>query len=346
MEALKGMGDACLKFETPVTGGNVSFYNQSPTRAVNPTPTIGYLLSESRADIASSEYLELVHQVALSPAPYFDLEEESKLQNTISSLIKNKLVESVHDISEGGLFVTLTESALPNQFGFEIKTDASIRKDAYLFGESQSRAVVSIKLENKALFEKELEKHYLRLENAKTELNETKREYEAYVSAEAFQKTLNKIQEYFRKFNFNYKLEIDAAPKEAAFAFKIIDINGQPRTFKNGLSEGQLHVLSICFFLAFLDIQSDKNQKIIVFDDPINSLDNSNIGYFVDLLFELKDEFSQFLIFTHHKTFFKFSQKKFKTSESQNQYGHEYIILRNEEQYGGSFLLKSKMDSL
>ena len=97
-----------------------------------------------------------MHQVALSPAPYFDLEEESKLQNTISSLIKNKLVESVHDISEGGLFVTLTESALPNQFGFEIKTDASIRKDAYLFGESQSRAVVSIKLENKALFEKEL----------------------------------------------------------------------------------------------------------------------------------------------------------------------------------------------
>ena len=179
VEALKGMGDACLKFETPVTGGNVSFYNQSPTRAVNPTPTIGmlgiidnvkdamtldfkekghliYLLGKSRADIASSEYLELVHQVALSPAPYFDLEEESKLQNTISSLIKNKLVESVHDISEGGLFVTLTESALPNQFGFEIKTDASIRKDAYLFGESQSRAVVSIKLENKALFEKEL----------------------------------------------------------------------------------------------------------------------------------------------------------------------------------------------
>jgi len=208
------------------------------------------------------------------------------------------------------------------------------------------------KQKQQELFEKELEKHYLRLENAKTELNETKREYEAYVSAEAFQKTLNKIQEYFRKFNFNYKLEIDdekkkgAAPKEAAFAFKIIDINRQPRTFKNGLSEGQLHVLSICFFLAFLDIQSDKNQKIIVFDDPINSLDNSNIGYFVDLLFELKDEFSQFLIFTHHKTFFKFSQKKFKTSESQNQYGHEYIILRNEEQYGGSFLLKSKMDSL
>jgi phosphoribosylformylglycinamidine synthase len=179
VEALKGMGDACLKFETPVTGGNVSFYNQSPTRAVNPTPTIGmlgiientnnamtldfkekgnliYLLGKSRADIACSEYLDLVHQVALSPAPYFDLEEEFKLQNTILELIKNKLVESVHDISEGGLFVTLTESALPNQLGFEINTDKSIRKDAYLFGESQSRAVVSIKLENKALFEKEL----------------------------------------------------------------------------------------------------------------------------------------------------------------------------------------------
>ena len=177
VEALRGMGDACLKFETPVTGGNVSFYNQSPTRAVNPTPTIGmlgiidkvvdamtlhfkkeghliYLLGKSRADISSSEYLELVHQVSLSPAPFFELEEEFNLQNTISSLIKNKLVESVHDVSEGGLFVTLTESALPNYLGFKINTDSNIRIDAYLFGESQSRVVVSVKKENKELFEK------------------------------------------------------------------------------------------------------------------------------------------------------------------------------------------------
>lgn len=176
VEALKGMGDACLKFETPVTGGNVSFYNQSPTRAVNPTPTIGmlgiiddvknvmtldfkaeddliYLIGKSRNDIASSEYLELVHKVSLSPAPYFELEEEAKIQDLISQLISKKLVESVHDVSEGGLFVALLESAMPNQLGFEITTDQNIRKDAFLFGESQSRAVVSVDKSKKELFE-------------------------------------------------------------------------------------------------------------------------------------------------------------------------------------------------
>ena len=174
--AIKGMGEACLKFNTPVTGGNVSFYNQSVlkdqdgkeyTEPVYPTPTIGmlgildnadqymtldfkaendeiYLIGTSRDDINSSEYLRKVCEVSHSPVPYFDLEEEFQLQASIKGLIKNQLIRSAHDISEGGLFVALTESAIAGGLGYRIQTDAQIRKDAFLFGESQSRVVVTV----------------------------------------------------------------------------------------------------------------------------------------------------------------------------------------------------------
>lgn len=177
--AIKGMGKACSKFETPVTGGNVSFYNQvtldGKTVPVFPTPTIGmmgvvedkqhitglgfqeegdliFLLGQSRNDINSSEYLYTYHKVKLSPAPYFDLEEEYSLQQTLKRMIREGIIESAHDVSDGGLFVTLFESARVNRLGFSIETDPDYRKDAFLFGESQSRAVVSIKPVNEGEF--------------------------------------------------------------------------------------------------------------------------------------------------------------------------------------------------
>jgi len=179
VHALKGMGDACEKFETPVTGGNVSFYNQSPTRAVNPTPTIGmlgmlehidnkmtldfknsgdlvFLIGSSRDDIASSEYLVLEHKVMLSPAPYFDLEEEAAVQQAVTGLVLDKLILSAHDVSDGGLFITMLESAMPNELGFSLLIDQHIRKDAFLFGEAQSRVVVSITKDKEAQFKSAL----------------------------------------------------------------------------------------------------------------------------------------------------------------------------------------------
>jgi phosphoribosylformylglycinamidine synthase len=165
--SIKGMSAACLKFKTPVTGGNVSFYNQSSYEGpVFPTPTIGmigiledkslqttldfknegdviYLIGESKNDISSSEYLYSFHKVKNTPAPFFDLETEFAIQNAIASVIKNKLITSAHDVSDGGVFMNLLESAMVNNLGFEITTDASIRKDAFLFGEAQSRVIVS-----------------------------------------------------------------------------------------------------------------------------------------------------------------------------------------------------------
>ncbi|NNC86137.1 MAG: phosphoribosylformylglycinamidine synthase subunit PurL [Bacteroidia bacterium] len=185
VNAIQGMGDACKKFNTPVTGGNVSFYNQSMIEGkevpVYPTPTIGmlglledkskimtldfkndgdviYLIGTSRDDINSSEYLHSVQGVKHSPAPYLDLDEELNVQNTIRELINSNLIQSAHDVSDGGLFITLSECAMPNELGFEVQSDGKIRKDAFWFGESQSRVVVSMKKKDEESFINELKK--------------------------------------------------------------------------------------------------------------------------------------------------------------------------------------------
>lgn len=171
--ALKGMGEACKKFDTPVTGGNVSFYNQSSDNdAVFPTPTIGMvglikggkkhmtldfkqagdaiiLVGTSKNDIASSQYLVSQHGVNLSPAPAFNLDEEFNVQQAVSKLIQSNLIQSAHDCSEGGLFINLLESAMVNNLGFSItKPNNTLRNDAFLFGEAQSRIVVSVSANN------------------------------------------------------------------------------------------------------------------------------------------------------------------------------------------------------
>ncbi len=183
VEAIKGMGEACRKFDTPVTGGNVSFYNQGPDGAVYPTPTIGmvgllenvndkmtmdfkqaddeiYLIGTQQNDINSSEYLHKICKVEYSPAPYFDINEELLVQKTVGKMISHKLIESAHDVSEGGLFVTLLESCFNKNLGFTsaIILENGIRPDAFWFGESQSRIVVSVNKNNRNDFNMLLEK--------------------------------------------------------------------------------------------------------------------------------------------------------------------------------------------
>jgi phosphoribosylformylglycinamidine (FGAM) synthase-like enzyme len=176
------MGEACKKFDTPVTGGNVSFYNQNPDGAVYPTPTIGmvglldsvddkmtldfkqmmdtiYLVGKSSNDINCSDYLHQVQGVEFSPAPQFDLDQEFTLQKKLAKLIRGGLIQSAHDVSEGGLFVTLLESGFNRQLGFAIESNASVRKDAFLFGEAQSRVVVTVKVHQIVAFEKAMGNH-------------------------------------------------------------------------------------------------------------------------------------------------------------------------------------------
>jgi phosphoribosylformylglycinamidine synthase len=116
-----------------------------------------YLVGTSRADIACSEYLHHLCGVTHSPAPHFDLDEEYAVQQAVARVIERGTIRSAHDISEGGLFACLLECAMGTGHGFNIETDSVIRKDAFLFGEAQSRIVVSVNPDLKALFEAEME---------------------------------------------------------------------------------------------------------------------------------------------------------------------------------------------
>lgn len=174
-QAVRGIGDAARKLGIPVSGGKVSFYNQSgteePAEAIHPTPTIGmvgllndyeelmslffkeqghqiYMIGTPHNDLGSSEYLRVVHGIWHSPPPVFDLDEEFHIQKNLRKIIHMGLIESAHDISEGGLLVCLMECAMVKGLGFDIESDTNFRKDAYLFGESQSRVLVTTRPEN------------------------------------------------------------------------------------------------------------------------------------------------------------------------------------------------------
>lgn len=171
VKSIEGMGIACRKFNTPVTGGNVSFYNQASmngkVEAVYPSPVIGmigtiekdkqmtmdfktdgatvYLIGEMVDDISCSEYLYSYKGIKLSHAPYFDIDKEANMQKALSDLINQGIIESAHDVSEGGLFIAMLESAMCRNFGFELYTSGEIRLDSFLFGEAQGRVVVTVK---------------------------------------------------------------------------------------------------------------------------------------------------------------------------------------------------------
>lgn len=170
-KAVTGMGEACRKFNTPVTGGNVSFYNQNPDGPVYPTPTIGMvglledtskklsmyfkksgdvivLIGKSVDDIGCSEYVHNILGHKHSAAPYFDINEELKVQKFVSVANQQQLLSSAHDVSEGGLIVTLLEKTFFKGLGMQVAQHASNRKDAYWLGEAQGRIVATCSPEN------------------------------------------------------------------------------------------------------------------------------------------------------------------------------------------------------
>ncbi|UCD39392.1 MAG: phosphoribosylformylglycinamidine synthase subunit PurL [Fidelibacterota bacterium] len=168
-EAVAGMGDACRHFNTPVTGGNVSFYNENPDGAVYPTPVIGMLglvedlsyvttpgfknegdfivvLGSINGELGGGEYLEMEHGLVRGSPPAINLETEMHVQGTCLEAIRQGLVHSAHDISDGGLAVCLVESVLaaPDNLGAEIHLTRRLRNDELLFGESQSTIIISV----------------------------------------------------------------------------------------------------------------------------------------------------------------------------------------------------------
>ena len=179
-EAIEGMKEACIEFDTPVTGGNVSFYNESKNYTVYPTPVIGmlgliedtkyitssyfkdegdliYLIGETKNEIGGSEFLKSIFNRVEGEIPEIDLKLEKKTIDIILEAIKSGLIKSAHDVSDGGLAVALAECCVMNRkkkIGAEVNLDVKFRSDFYLFSESQSRFIVTIDPENQVEFEK------------------------------------------------------------------------------------------------------------------------------------------------------------------------------------------------
>jgi len=170
--SVEGLREACNAFETPVTGGNVSLYNQSPRGAILPTPTVGVVgIIEDEKHITSSHfmwggdaillvggwgsemggtaYLRVMHGITRGKPPVLDLEKEVNFQNAIRSIIRLGEVHSAHDLSEGGLAVALAESCFSSKnLGCEVRIPDGMRPDVTLFNESQGRAVLTVRPEN------------------------------------------------------------------------------------------------------------------------------------------------------------------------------------------------------
>ncbi|HEY6069776.1 MAG TPA: phosphoribosylformylglycinamidine synthase subunit PurL, partial [Chthoniobacterales bacterium] len=172
-EAVEGAAEACRAFETPVTGGNVSLYNESPAGGVDPTPTIGMvgliekeehvttqwfknsgdeniLVGNVGDELGGSRFLKVCHGKKLGPPPHVDLAHEIKIQNAVRDLIRARFVKSAHDCSEGGLAVAIAECCFnpKRRLGAEIRIAGETPTTTALFNESQSRIIISVALEN------------------------------------------------------------------------------------------------------------------------------------------------------------------------------------------------------
>jgi len=177
-----------------------------------------------------------------------------------------------------------------------------------------------------------------KLEMNKTNKKEAQDDYQQYCTGEAYKKYIDRMNFNLDKFNLGFDIvlieDTDKRKNENPFSFKIVGKSGDERDFDDGLSEGEKQVIAICFFFATLDSLPNKQDTIIVIDDPVTSLCNSNVGVLVDLITSKIDDFSQIIILTHHSTLNKFLNKRFEGKST------SYCLLRTP--CGGSFICKSE----
>jgi phosphoribosylformylglycinamidine synthase len=173
-ECVAGMIEAAKILKTPVTGGNVSFYNEGSCGAIYPTPVVGMvgfikgkakryakqyfkaaddvimMLGQTKDEIGASEYLKVIHNLIKGPVPEIDLNLEKRVQKTCRDGIKKGLIKSAHDVSKGGLAIALAECCITGKLhgdrtvGAYVDIQSDLRIDSILFGETQSRIIISV----------------------------------------------------------------------------------------------------------------------------------------------------------------------------------------------------------
>jgi phosphoribosylformylglycinamidine synthase len=168
-QGIAGIRDACVALGTPVVSGNVSFYNETDGQSIPPTPVIAMvglledvdlhvtpwwktdgdvvvLLGQTRDELGGSEYLAVVHGSGNGMPPWIDLETEKRLHQVMLAAVRDRLLCSAHDVAEGGLAVALAECSFGGpQLGCRVTIESGMRTDCWLFGESQSRILVSVR---------------------------------------------------------------------------------------------------------------------------------------------------------------------------------------------------------
>ncbi len=181
---IEGMAESARVLGIPIVSGNVSLYNESPQRKIYPTPVVGVvgllenidkrctagfknvgdiivLIGKHSDKLTASEYLRIIHHVELGPVPAIDLEFEKRLQEFCLEAIKEEVLNSAHDVSEGGLAVAIAESCILGELGAECELNTNGRKDTLLFSETQSRIVISTSIEKFSRFEELCKKYEL-----------------------------------------------------------------------------------------------------------------------------------------------------------------------------------------
>ncbi len=174
------------------------------------------------------------------------------------------------------------------------------------------------------------EKEVLKLAN-----NTAKEDLKTYILTQAPTLILSKMMVFLNRFNLSFTLEpnrVTGSTLEVPFSFKVLDLKGRERNIKTGLSEGERQLISLAFFFAINENTADKGGKILIFDDPITSLDASNLKILSDAIFEQVNIYSQVFVFTHHPLFYKYLVKKERPNPS------KFGILKNTTAFKGSLI--------
>lgn len=289
-------------------------------------------LSEKFNDISTKEIDDLISELeALKIIDRKQVDAEQHY-NAVVSVIQEveKSVKSINDlISEKNKTINNFKGKYSDQSKIANEIQEKIQKKTRpdeLIDFLKNDKLTQIKNQNKVL-EKQ--------KNLSEALKKSQEDLRSYLANTIPANVISKMVTLLGKFNLSFTLEhitAGANTKDYSFSFKIKDQSNNEREMKNGLSDGERQLISLAFFFAINENLQNKDKTVLVFDDPITSLDSPNLKILAELIHKKTQEFSQVIVFTHHPLFFKYLAK------CENPNPAKFGVLKNADQFGGSFM--------